>query len=200
MPVPEEERQTGEQQEEGEAQNQQHQEGQQEEFDQARALATIQAQRESEKKLKTQLKELQGQIKTFQDAEKAKQDAEKSELQKLQEKAVKLTESLQEAQETVQALRLRHEFGKVAAKLSLKFASVQAQEDAFELADLEKVEIDGQGQVTGLDEAIKELQKSRPYLFSQAEEGDGLGTPKRNGKTGSGKLNQDAVASMKVRF
>ena len=183
----------------GEGENQ-NGDGDGDEFDKERALETIRKQRESEKKLAKDLKDTQARLKQYEDAEKAKQDAEKTELQKAQDREAKLKQDLQEAQETAQALRLRQEFGKTAAKLALKFASVQAEDDAFELAEMDGVEIDANGKVTGLEDAVKELQKSRPYLFAQAEgEGDGQGTPKRNGKT-NGKLNQDAVTGVKVRF
>ena len=107
---------------------------------------------------------------------------------------------MKEAQETAQALRLRQAFSVTTRKLELKFATVQAEEDAFLLAEMDGVEIDSAGKVSGLEDAIKELQKSRPYLFSQSkDDGDGKVTPQRNGKN-SGKLNQDATKGIRIRL
>lgn len=173
-----------------------------EEFDKERALETIRKQRESEKLLARQLKDAQARIKAIDEAEKKKADAEKSELTKAQERAAELEKNLREAQEVAQALRLRQSFASTAAKMGVKFASPQAEDDAFELAELDGVEIDSGGKVTGVEDAVKELQKTRPYLFAQAqsgEGGDGQGTPQR-GKNGQGKLNKDVQTGVKVRF
>lgn len=161
-----------------------------EDFDKERALETIRKQRESEKKLAKELREAAARLKAYEDAEKAKADAEKTELQKLQERAEKLENDLREAQEVAQALQLRQAFIAAAGSKGMQFANAQAAEDAFELADLEGVEIDASGKVTGLDDALASLQKARPYLFKASESGDGQGTPQR-GK--NGKLNLDAL-------
>lgn len=164
-----------------------------EDFDKERALDTIRKQRESERKLAKELREAAARLKAYEDAEKAKAEADKTELQKLQERAQKLETELREAQEVAQALQLRQAFIATAGKTDLKFASQQAAEDAFELADLEGVEIDANGAVTGLDEALKKLQKARPYLFAASDAGDGQGTPQRGKNNGLGKLNPDAL-------
>lgn len=170
------------------------------EFDKDRALETIRKQRESEKKAKDELKAARARLKELEEAEKKRQDADKSELEKATSRVSELEKALQDSREMAQALRLRQEFGKVAKKLNLKFADVQAEDDAFLLAEMEGVEMDADGEVTGLEDAVKALHKSRPYLFAKAEGGDGNGTPQRNGKGGQGKLNQDVLKGVKVRF
>jgi hypothetical protein len=138
-------------------------------------------------------------LKKFEEAERKKADADKSDLQKAQERAAELEKALSEMQEATDALRVRQAFGSVAGKLELKFASPQAEEDAFELADMEGVEISADGKVTGLEKALKSLQASRPYLFASEDAGaTGQGTPRANGKT-SAKLNKEG-AQVKVRF
>lgn len=164
-----------------------------EDFDKERALETIRKQRESEKKLAKELRDAAAKLKSYEDAERAKAEADKTELQKLQERAQKLESDLQDARETAQALQMRQAFIATAGKADLKFASQQAAEDAFELADLEGVEIDANGAVTGLDEALKKLQKARPYLFAASDAGDGQGTPQRGKNNGLGKLNPEAL-------
>lgn len=175
-------------------------EGEEEEFDKDRALETIRKQREAEARALKELKEARDRLKKFEDAEKKKAEAELTELQKAQARVEELQKSLVEVQETAQALRLRQAFGSTAAKLEIRFASSQAEDDAFELADFEGVAMDESGKITGLEEAIKGLQKNRPYLFYQKDAGDGQGTPGRNGKGGSGKINKEAALGVKVNF
>lgn len=159
------------------AQPEDNQEEGKEEFDKDRALETIRRQRESEKNIKKQLQEAQKALLKFQEEEKKRKDAELSDLERAQTRVKELEAAVQEAQTMTQALRLRQEFGKSAARLKVAFADGQAEDDAFELADMENVEIDAKGNVTGLDDVLKTLQKTRPYLFVQAD--PTKGTPPR---------------------
>ena len=162
----------------------QEQDGGEDEFNKDRALETIRKQRESEKALAKQLKEAKAALEIFQADEKKRKDAELSELDKSKNRVAELETQLKEAQTMTQALRLRQEFAKAAARLKVAFADTQAEDDAFELSDMEEVEIGADGKITGLDDAIKALQKTRPYLFKQAES-DGKGTPPRGPKSPS---------------
>lgn len=163
--------------------------GGEDQFDRERAMETIHKQREAEKLLTKQVKDLQGKLSSFEEAERKQKEAELSDLQKAQAELEDLRQKYTEANELAQGLRLRQEFGKVAKTLNLAFISPQAEEDAFELADMAKVAIGEQ--ITGLEEAVKALQKSRPYLFSE-NTGDGQGTPKRsNGVPKPPRLNQE---------
>lgn len=151
-----------------------------EQFDKDRALETIRKQRESEKALAKQLKEAQAALKAYQDKDKERQEADLSELEKTKKRLAELEEAYTKASETAKALQLRHAFSRAIAAANLKFASQQAEDDAYELADKGSIEITDD-KITGMDEAIKALQKSRPYLFSN--EKDGVpGTPKRPDK------------------
>lgn len=168
-----------------------------EDFDKERAMSTIKAQREAEQKLAKELKDAKAALKAFQDEEQKRKDAELSELEKAQKRAAELEKSLKDAQTLAQTFRLQQSFRTVTAKLSLKFASDQAEEDAFELADLSDVEIDADGKVKGLEEAIKGLHKSRPYLFA-AEDTEPPGTPKRPKLPGN--TGQRNVSAPKINF
>jgi len=147
-------------------------------FDPERAKSTIANQRESEKKLKAQLKAASDQLKRYQEAEAAAAEAKKTELEKLAGRAEKAESQLLEAQELIQGLRLEKAFNAQAAELELVFASTQAADDAFDLIDLDGVEIGEDGKVKGLDKALKALVESRPYLFS-ANGSSAIGTPKK---------------------
>lgn len=169
-----------------------------EEFDKDRALATIKAQRAAEAKINKELTAARKELKKFQDAQKAAEDAEKSELTKAQEALAAKEAELKTSQQTIQALRLKQEFQLAAAKLKLAFASPQAQEDAWDLADLDAVTMDEAGKVTGMEDALKALQKSRPYLFGNGEDGDKKGTPPRDKNRKVGRDGQDLKVG--VRF
>lgn len=147
-------------------------------FDPERAKRTIANQRDSEKKLKTQLKEASDQLAKYKEAEAAAAEAKKTELEKLAGRAEKAESQLLEAQELIQGLRLEKAFSAQAAELELVFASTQAADDAFDLIDLDGVEIGEDGKVKGLKKALEALVESRPYLFS-SNGSSGIGTPKK---------------------
>lgn len=98
-----------------------------------------------------QAKELAGEAVKARDARRS--DAEKlAELQKqLSERDAKLRDAL-----------LRSAF---IAKAAAKFVDADA---AYRLADLSKLAVSESGDVTGVDEALAELEKARPYLVATA--------------------------------
>ncbi len=135
-------------------------------------------------------------------AEKAlreKQLAEKGELDRAKTEtadAVKAKEGLEHA---VEQLRLHNAF------LSSNAYTWHDPEDALRLADLSDVEIDDDGKVHGLEEAIKKLATKKPHLLKakgnrktvsddedDTDDGDDNSdededdTPNRNGKPASG--------------
>jgi predicted RNase H-like nuclease (RuvC/YqgF family) len=160
----------GEDEQEAEAQAAQADEVQEDEFDKERALSTIRKQRAAEKELRAKAKALEDRLAKFEAQERQAQERDLSELDKTRKALEALTAKHSEAVETAQALRLQMDFGRTAAKLGIKWASAQAQDDALELADMEGVEIGADGKVVGLDVVIKQLQKDRPYLFSSIEQ------------------------------
>ncbi len=109
-------------------------------------------------------------------------------------RADKLAGDLEATNASLKKLTLQREFGFTARTLELKFSSTQAEADAFALADLSKVKLDGD-KVEGMEEAVKELQKVRPYLFGEGKPG----VPEIDAKNGKGGKKTDADA-IKRRF
>ena len=124
------------------------------------------------------------------DEAEAKRLAEQQEYQKLAAKhektATETAAQLEDAQAEIRRYRLEGAFRREVAAQELVFADPQAADDAFRLLDLGGVEIDDDGQVVGMDAAIKSLHDTRAYLFSQpqpigaginASDGRGPGAP-----------------------
>ena len=57
--------------------------------------------------------------------------------------------------------------------------------DVLAFIDREKVKLNEDGTVTGLDEAMKTVTESKPYLFDADGQSGGTGTPGQGGKTKS---------------
>jgi hypothetical protein len=66
---------------------------------------------------------------------------------------------------------LRYEFGAAAKKLKLEFEG-DAERDAFQLADTSKVEVGEDDSVKGMEDVLKALHKSKPYLFRKPQAAD----------------------------
>lgn len=178
---PEDEEETPETETEAAEEEETEEDGGGEDFDRQRAMDTIRAQRENEKKLEKRAKQAEKELKAYKDKEKAAQDADLSEVEQLRKEKTDLQTKFEQAHELAQGLRLESEFRKATSKAKLKFVDEQAENDAFELCDLEGVEIDADGKVTGLDDAIKKLKKTRSYLFLPDGEGSGGGDDKKSG-------------------
>lgn len=124
-------------------------------FDQERAMTLIRKLRAEAReagKLKKRLGELEA------DAQQRK-EAEMTELQKAQSKAEELNKRLQTLETQRRAQEIRHAVELTATRLG--FAS---PEDAYTLADLSAVEVSEEGQVKGVEAALKELLNKKPYL------------------------------------
>jgi len=122
-------------------------------------------------------KEVNDQLKALKDADKKRaadqekaeraQMAERGEFQKLAEQASKRAEDAEAKLQAVlleaQRMKQRVEFHRVAEDGKYRFANAQAEDDAFGFipADAEDV-----------GKALKELAKSRPYLFKPAQGAD----------------------------
>lgn len=99
-------------------------------------------------------------------------DLEKAQtrITELESEKVQLKTVAEQTQAGLQKLRLRAEFVKQASELGLKFPNSQAENDAFERLDTTKVKIADE-KIEGVSDALKQLQKDRPYLFgTQAAE------------------------------
>lgn len=75
----------------------------------------------------------------------------------------------------IEKIKADHESQKVMeAKVSVIEGKVKDRVVDFELfltlIDLEKVEVDADGKIKGLDSQVKELQKSKPYLWKKSRQ------------------------------
>lgn len=140
------------------------------------ALALIDEQKETISSLNRESASRRVELKKLKDAEaqraqadKERQSAEKSDLEKAQAKVVETTAALNTANEQLARLRKRQAFSASAKKLKLDFSTAQAEEDAFNLADLTGVTVEGDD-IAGMDDALKALAKARPYLFAKPQQ------------------------------
>ena len=147
-----------------------------EDFDKARALETIRQQRESERSLEKSLKEAQARLAKMEAEEKKRAQAELSETERLQAENQELAAQLQALAQERETLILRTAVERAAAALGFHNPA-----DAYGLADLSGVEVDG-GEVSGVDKALKALVKERPYLIKAVEKPDIDGSKKSDGK------------------
>ena len=103
----------------------------------------------------------------------------------------------EELKQRLAAQAIRQEFNDLVSgdKALAKFANPKT---AFRLLDLDEVEIDEDGDITGLDVAIKALAKSDPYLLAKAskdddDEGGPAGQPTGGRGKGKGNPNRDKL-------
>lgn len=116
-------------------------------------------------------------------AAKEAQDAQKSEVEKLREALE--AEKARAAQATERAKLALIKAAFTAEAVAANLVNV---DDAFKLADLSGVEVDDDGTVTGIKEAVEQLAKEKPYLVKQGQTAPG-GTgaaPFRQGGGSSG--------------
>jgi hypothetical protein len=97
---------------------------------------------------------------------KAIEDKDKSELDKATGTAAELQAKAEKQEKELHDLRIQNAF------LSDNKHTWQNPKAALRLADLSKVEIDDEGEVTGLREALDALAKSDPYLLAKDDDDD----------------------------
>jgi len=107
---------------------------------------------------------------------------------KAKERADGLEGQLREAQEKIWGFTMRRAFQAEATKQQLDFASPEAQEDAFMLADLASVEMAEDGTVKGMEDVVKALKKQKGYLFAQPRQPGGNLNANEGRGSGGGKL------------
>jgi len=130
-------------------------------------------------------------LERFQQEEQKRADAELSELEKAQKLAEDWKTRFDETSAALDGMRMRQAFYDATAAAKVVFVNDAARQDAFDLSDLAGVEIGEDGEVTGMDEVVKALQKSRPHLFGKAEppdinSGEGGGKKKKGGEDDEG--------------
>lgn len=138
--------------------------------------------RKAHKAAQQKIEELEG---ARTQAERAKMD----ELDRLKLENQEAQTKLTEAESRFQEYRKRTAFESAA-----RDAGAVKPSAAFRLADLSKIEFDEAGEVSGVEQAIKALQKSDPYLFGPrpATTGTGGGNP----SSGAPKHTPESIRSM----
>lgn len=138
--------------------------------------------RTKNKELRTELDGLKAELKQL-------KDKDKPEDEKTSEKLATLEQDNQQLADSVRELRIQNAFLK---SNEYKWKNPQT---ALRLADLSEVEIDDDGEVTGLKEALKKLAKSESYLIASGDdeddedEGQGRQAGQPTGGRGKGKAN-----------
>lgn len=96
--------------------------------------------------------------------EKKAQQAQLSEVEQIKAQLAEAQAAQKQAAQEIAAMRLRGAVEREAVKLGFK-----NPDDAYLLADMTGVEMDDAGKVSGVESALKELVKARPYLVGADE-------------------------------
>lgn len=130
--------------------------------------SALDSEREERKKLAKQVKDMTSKLSAFEEAEGKRKKADMTELEKVQTELGETRARYDKLVVEHDSLRLRQAFYDAVGAEKLEFASPQAMQDAYELVDLADVFNDGKIKQEAIGEALKALQKSRPYLFGKA--------------------------------
>lgn len=110
-------------------------------------------------------------LEEFEKAEQARRDAELSEAEKLKKQIAELQVSVTEREGEITAFKLRDAIAAALMgavdKAKVTFASETAKQDALDVL-MAQVSLDDDGKAVGFDDAFKQLQKERDYLFRTA--------------------------------
>jgi len=106
--------------------------------------------------------------------EQERLDAQKSELEKAKEAQLKAEEEREAARSELETERRKNAVIAAATKMGFK-----DPDDAYTLANLSEIERSDDGKWSGIDESLKALAESKPYLISKNGKGDGLGNDTR---------------------
>lgn len=117
-------------------------------------------------------------------AEEQRKREEMSELERLQadlkakeEVGQKLARQLEELQERVKQERITNAFIKAATQHNIAYI-----DDAIKLADLSAVKVNEDGSVEGVEEVVKALVETKPFLLRKTQ--IPIGEPSNGGKAG----------------
>jgi len=136
------------------------------------------------KKANSEAAERRHKLQEYEEAERKRQEAELSEVEKLRKR---LDESAAEREHLTSALnetRIRHAIEMTAAKMRFHDPA-----DAYALSDLTGVDIDEDGAVSGVEDALKALAKAKPHLIRSAEPAANLNAQNRT--NGAASMSED---------
>lgn len=160
-------------------------------FDKERAMATIKTLRAFEKEAKAKLRRLEDLEKTEAD----RKQADLSESERLKQELAALKSQHEQAEAALRQARIKDAARAAAEGLKLAFQP-GALDDLVTLGAFADLEISERGQVLEINQAIKDLQKAKPYLFVAAQ----TVTPADIGATANGRQNtQDAKQAALAR-
>jgi hypothetical protein len=114
--------------------------------------------------LKAQLEELRKVDEERKRAEMSEIERYKADLEKALNERQTFEQELEKLRESVKQERIKNAF--ITAATSANIAYI---DDAFRLADLSAVTIDDDGNVVGIEDAIKTLVEHKPFLLAQAK-------------------------------
>jgi len=101
-------------------------------------------------------------LRSVEEEREAKAKAEMTELERLKADLAKAEEARTKAEQARLQIAIKSQVIAAAAK-----ANLNDPEDAYRMLDPATLDVDDSGRVSGLDEAIKELLKGKPYLLKQ---------------------------------
>lgn len=155
-------------------------------FDKERAMETIKKLRAFEKIAKDQARQLA----EYQAKEQKAQRASLSQVEQWKAQAAEAQAAHDQLAQEIATLKLRQAIEREAAKLG--FVN---PEDAYLLADVTGLEMDDAGKIEGVEDALKELLKTRPYLAKSENQTRTVNI--NAGGAGKGNGTQDADARRK---
>jgi hypothetical protein len=119
-------------------------------------------------------------LEAYEEAERQRQEAELSETEKLNKKLAEVTAERDGFVEQMRTNSIRHAVEMTAATMQFHDPA-----DAYALADLADVDVADDGKVSGVENALKALAKSKPHLVKSANtQADVNATNRTNGASG----------------
>ena len=147
--------------------------------------------RKALKKANAEVAERRKALEAYETAEKQRKEAEMSEVEKAQKQAAEIKAAYEALQTQLQTEKRRG-----AVTLAATAANFHNPADAFAFLADDAVTITDDGKVEGVDEAIKELAKARPYLVKAPAAGtQDIDANKRGTVKGKAQLDRDKVAA-----
>lgn len=138
------------------------------------AMALLSEYKTQLKRVNSESAERRRKLASLEEAEVKRQQAEMSELDKLKVKLAETDDLYQQTLNDLTKLRIRH-----AVEMSASRLGFHRPEDAHQLMDWAGVEVDEEGNVKGIEEALKALVKERPYLIHQQQVAPDLNAQQR---------------------
>lgn len=142
------------------------------------------------KKANAEAADRRKQLKAYEQAEQERKQAEMSEQEKLKAKLAEVETRAKAAEAQIDTMKKQQALYAAVEALGLTWASEQARRDAVALLDLSELDDDD------IAEAIKDLQKDRPYLFKASSTPD-IDSKKKGKETPEQKSKADEEAAIK---